>query len=62
MSHCAIKIISSRLGGRDSTPRHSVLSLLMAMIQVVVLVVASADRIGTSLCISKGEGREVRHC
>ena len=28
----------------------------------VVLVVASGDRIGTSLCFSKSEGRAVRHC
>ena len=38
MSHCAIKITLSGLGGRDSTPRHSVLILLMAMIQVVLVV------------------------
>ena len=65
MPHCAIKIISNRLGGRDSKviPHCTVLILLMAMIQVVlvvqivlVLVVASADRIGTSPCFSKGEG------
>ena len=32
------------------------------MVQLFLLVVASADRIGTSLCFSKGEGRIVRHC
>ena len=29
---------------------------------VVVLIVVSGDRSGTSACFGKGEGRAIRHC